>query len=410
MKKNGGAHGATREKDKITLTVTTGREKGDNRAFIIEKTAVGNVLHIQDGGGQLSEIPESRLQLFNSGQTSAPLQFETAVTTTSEWITTTVDQLGPIFSVSTSQMNEKPLTGDVSLASGSTKVSGTNGILYPVHGSIASEIANPESSATTVNVSRAAKITKVALKGNGQVATINESLFGGRCDMIRQVAGPIDLQDVPNLDIMNKEMLQGAKLDLCDIDQDHSTVLVTPHELAMLPDKGLELDESVTTKGTLEDTASELDNFVSSIGTDALDNELAYLEQDGGIEKSVGNVNLDLFKNTASKSSTTSSGNNEKDTKNEPSEPPPLATISISTDKATNTTQILINTGYGQQLFQINTADLAQATTALEPLALQGGMVGFDSNGHVLNTGTVNGITVQDGRSMDVHHNTNNSC
>ena len=404
VKKNGGAHGSTCEKDKATLTVATGHEKGDQQTFIIEKTTIGNVLHIQDGGGQLPET--SRIQLFSSEQTSEPLQVETTVTTTSQWITTAADQLGPIFSVTTSQIDEKHLTGDVSLESDSTNVSGANGILYPVQGSIASEIANPESSTTTVNVRNTSKITKVALKSCSQVATTNESLFGGRCDVIRQVAGQGDLQDVPNLDMINKEILQGTKLDLCDIDQDHSTVLVTPRELEMLPGKALEFDESVATKGTLEDTASELDHFVSSIGTDDLDNELAYLEQDGGIEKSVGNVNLDIFKNTAPKGATTSSDSNEKDSKNEPSEPPTLATISISTDKATNTTQILINTGYGQQLFQINTADLAQATTALEPLALQGGMVGFDSNGQVLNTGTVNGITVQDGRSL-VHHNTN---
>ena len=38
-----------------------------------------------------------------------------------------------------------------------------------------------------------------------------------------------------------------------------------------------------------------------------------------------------------------------------------LATISISTDKAANSTQILVNTSQGQQLYHINTADLNQA-------------------------------------------------
>ena len=395
MKKNGGAHITTREKDKITLKVSTGREKGDNRAFIIEKTAVGNVLHIQDGGAQLSEISDNQIELFNSESNSSASKAETTLTANPEWIKASLDQLGPIFSVSTSRIDDKNLTSDVSVVSGSTSISGASEILYPVQGGITSEISNPECSTSTVSVSNASVITKVSLKNSTQVSTINESLFGGHCDSInsRQVAGLDDLQDVPNLDINDKEILQGAKLDLCDIDQDHSTTLMTPQELAMLPEKGLEFDEPGATKETLEDTASELDNFVSSIGTDELDSELAYLE------KSVGNVNLDIFKNAAPKgSSASTSESNEKVVKSDSSETPALATISISTDKATNTTQILINTGYGQQLFQINTADLAQATTALEPLALQGGMVGFDSNGQVLNMGTVNGITVQDGK------------
>ncbi|KAK6190474.1 hypothetical protein SNE40_002336 [Patella caerulea] len=45
-----------------------------------------------------------------------------------------------------------------------------------------------------------------------------------------------------------------------------------------------------------------------------------------------------------------------------------LATISISTDKVANSTQILVNTNQGQQLYLINTADLTQATNALQPL------------------------------------------
>ena len=47
-----------------------------------------------------------------------------------------------------------------------------------------------------------------------------------------------------------------------------------------------------------------------------------------------------------------------------------LATISISTDKASNSTQILVNynTNQGQQLYHINTSDLTQATNAMEPL------------------------------------------
>lgn len=46
-----------------------------------------------------------------------------------------------------------------------------------------------------------------------------------------------------------------------------------------------------------------------------------------------------------------------------------LATISVSTDKEANSTQILVNTSQGQQLYMINTADLNQATSAIMPLA-----------------------------------------
>lgn len=45
-----------------------------------------------------------------------------------------------------------------------------------------------------------------------------------------------------------------------------------------------------------------------------------------------------------------------------------FATISISTDKNMNSTQIVVNTSQGQQYYYINTADLQQATNALSPL------------------------------------------
>ena len=395
-KKHGGAHGITHEKQQQTIRGVTGHGNRNNRSLLIEKNAVGNVLHIQDGG-QMSEISESHVQqLLGSEPNSSSVKAETAVTANPEWIKSALDQLGPIYSVSTSQIDDKQLTNDVCFENVATHVSGVTEILYPVQSTIVSETSTSGSSVASVRASKTAKNTKTLINNNIQVSTTNKtsSLYGGRCDSLnnRQVAGLDDLQDVPNLHINNKEILQSAKLDLCDMDQDQSTPLIIPQEL----DKTLEFGESVASKSTLEDTASELDHFVSSIGSDELDSELAYLEQDGGIEKSVGNVNLDIFKN--SKNATASSDKNDKDSNNDSSEPPSMATISISTDKTTNTTQILINTGHGQQLFQINTADLAQATTAIEPLALQGGMVGFDSNGQVLNTGTVDGITVQDGK------------
>lgn len=45
-----------------------------------------------------------------------------------------------------------------------------------------------------------------------------------------------------------------------------------------------------------------------------------------------------------------------------------FATISISTDKPSNSTHILVNTNQGNQLYKLNTADLKQATNALKPL------------------------------------------
>lgn len=44
-----------------------------------------------------------------------------------------------------------------------------------------------------------------------------------------------------------------------------------------------------------------------------------------------------------------------------------FATISISTDKPSNSTHILVNTNQGNQLYKINTADLQQATNAIKP-------------------------------------------
>lgn len=46
-----------------------------------------------------------------------------------------------------------------------------------------------------------------------------------------------------------------------------------------------------------------------------------------------------------------------------------FATISISTDKPTNSTHILVNTNQGNQLYKINTEDLQQASNSLSPTA-----------------------------------------
>lgn len=45
-----------------------------------------------------------------------------------------------------------------------------------------------------------------------------------------------------------------------------------------------------------------------------------------------------------------------------------FATISISTDKPSNSTHILVNTNQGNQLYKLNTADLKHATNVVKPL------------------------------------------
>ncbi len=246
-------------------------------------------------------------------------------------------------------------------------------------------------------------------------AKIVTSLDGGHCDAVcRQVAG-LDEAAGPVVPgpVVPGPSVPGVPVHLNGKDTLHQQTIantgdvgklefISPQVLTMVSADAKEIVEAA--KATLDDT-SDLENLVSGIEDADFDpSELAYLDQDGGIEKSVGNVNLDIFKsvcggkNLGAQNQNQCADKSDSRTEGDASNPPPLATISISTDKATNMTRILINTGYGQQLFQINTADLTQATTALEPLALQGGMVGFDSNGQILNTGTVNGITVQDGK------------
>ncbi len=223
---------------------------------------------------------------------------------------------------------------------------------------------------------------------------VSAPVSGGHC--VSQGAG---LDEIPDIPMSDTELLRD-KLDFVEMVQDSVPPAVTPQVLTLLPDKGLDYDETLVSKSTLEDS-SVLDGF--DIPADELASELASLDQEGGIEKSVGSVNLDLLRNTGAKDSAISTippigdQGDPNSIPGLPTKAAPLATISISTDRATNTTKILIDTGRGQQLFQINTADLEQATSTLEPKALQGGMVGFDRNGQVLNTGTVSGITVQDG-------------
>ena len=47
--------------------------------------------------------------------------------------------------------------------------------------------------------------------------------------------------------------------------------------------------------------------------------------------------------------------------------------------------------------FQFSTADLVEATAALQPLSIEGALTGVDQFGNITTSSTVSGITVQDG-------------
>lgn len=167
------------------------------------------------------------------------------------------------------------------------------------------------------------------------------------------------------------------------LDADKNNTLMTPQELESMPDRGIEFEESVGPKSDtiqivqIEDgVPSEFEKCISGQATQSLTSIL-----DGKTKRYdtslLNRVNVQSSNQSAlvqkSRESSMAQLSQSIVAPAEAYVPTDgnlkLATISISTDKASNSTQILVNTNQGQQLYHINTADLTQATNALEPLS-----------------------------------------
>ena len=207
------------------------------------------------------------------------------------------------------------------------------------------------------------------------------------------------------------------------VSSDKSNMLMTPQELELMPERGKEFEESVGPKeepAVLTAESEDVTDLMSD--TQVTDQPGSFiLASSSGKPVSILNPNL-VPASTAANSvltvlpnvNTTNQVLNQMQLAVPAVDPqvtpgtatttaaeagtPGLATISIATDNSSNSTQILINTPQGQQIFQINTADLNQATSTLQPLCLSGGLVGKDDSGKIVHAGTANGITVEDGK------------
>lgn len=129
----------------------------------------------------------------------------------------------------------------------------------------------------------------------------------------------------------DQELLEDSKkrlqLELQDFETatPDKSALMTPQELQTLQERGLEFEGN-------EQNADECEMAVASVATD---DEIATAVAEGATEP-----------NSA------------------------LATISITTDKKTNSTEIIINTKNGKQVYQLNTSDLNKAASTLDPVTL----------------------------------------
>ncbi|XP_013396692.1 zinc finger protein ZXDC [Lingula anatina] len=157
-----------------------------------------------------------------------------------------------------------------------------------------------------------------------------------------------------------------------NLSEDRSNTLMTPQELEAMPERGLEFEESVGPRD-------------------------AKLSLPNGDLAAEGHSQVEPVQTQTESSENGTSTN-----------PLSLASISISTDKSSNTTHIVLQTPQGLQVYQLNTADLTQATSALEQLGahattqgpgagtiavanLKDGMVAIPLDGASFNT---NGITL----------------
>ena len=195
----------------------------------------------------------------------------------------------------------------------------------------------------------------------------------------------------------DKELLERKKQELQALEfkaLDRSNTLMTPQELESMPEEGMEFEESVGPKqikipicasSLCDDSSSNpFDNIVSSI-TDGYPNEIE-------------NLSVTKLKGEDSEIQTLQSTSTS--TTNQSEHPD---SVSIFTEAGANSTQILVETDQGKQIYQINTSDLQLAQTAdgseTVSVSLTGGAMGLDSEGNVVNT-EITGITVQDGKCM----------
>lgn len=147
---------------------------------------------------------------------------------------------------------------------------------------------------------------------------------------------------------LHRSKRKGSMIPLQFREPDRDNMLMTPQELEMMPESGLEFEESVGPREATP-TSQELE------------------EQPKGESSDEAAIGLDLEVYPANPEDeaelTRASSTNGND---EPSGSAALTTISISSDKATNTTSIVINTPQGQKTYKINTSNLVHAA-ALQP-------------------------------------------
>ncbi|XP_064635342.1 zinc finger protein ZXDC-like [Lineus longissimus] len=153
-----------------------------------------------------------------------------------------------------------------------------------------------------------------------------------------------------------KELIEDHQKELQDFDfhqlgSDQSGSLITSGDLDGLPARSLDFDEVIEPRvpAIKQELAPDLDTFV----VDAV--------------QSLADYNIHDLGTSLSSTSSLNAISGDQIDQNAPSS---LATVSISTDKNTNLTQILVQTSQGQQVIHINTADLTQAcSSTTQPLS-----------------------------------------
>ncbi len=412
--KNGGAHIKIKQNHERSANLISETTNCGNQVFLVHKGLVGSVLHIQDGGDDMCNLidnvdkTDSVFNIINSsvmgeGSLESTLNLDPRPGNTGkskgradegDVLTSLVQEVDKMTSVTLSDHPPQVTVPTTFSTIKSDKIIAKNRTFNKPN--ILQQHQKQNGKDTNLDPIKSIVVCR---------STVKDSIMN--CDVDADRSSVDDIGLTPG--VLGETVMLGPKKELIDMDFNGIDAIIpdqnTPmnHDFEAMP--GVEFTESsaIKTNGQLTEHSSDLDKFISG---DDFENEITGL--DTCPEKSVGNVNLDIFKSLNSLNKTDDSDfplavdldkfpDGNKQQAEEAPESPALATISISTDKTNNTTHILINTGNGQQLFQINTADLAQATNTFQPLALQGGMVGFDKDGQVLNTGVVDGITVQNG-------------
>jgi hypothetical protein len=226
------------------------------------------------------------------------------------------------------------------------------------------------------------------------------SLLGSSCTVFSDIPTSLDSSGITFTAFTDKNSVSLEQLESDELVQASQTSILEGNS-SLVPSSQSLLGNSLVTSVTSSVTDCSLTSILPNfLGIDSSPgNELSILNDCSTVGDS---FSQNVFVTTDNgESSTASSDAVTKVDLNDPGNVT-LAMISVSTDKDANSTQIVVNTSQGQQLYLINTASLGQASLVAQPVSADGSPVsGSPLQASVSPSKLLNATTVSQSKQLN---------